>query len=49
MSDKQTAAVFGALGTVLPRGWTRYLRKLGAVLATSMGLKMLIGGLLLLQ
>ena len=54
-------AVFGALGTVplmllfaslgalLPRGWTKYLRKLGAVLVTSMGLKMLIGGLLLLR
>ena len=34
---------------LLPRGWTKYLRKLGAVLVTSMGLKMLIGGLLLLR
>ena len=49
MSGKQTAAVFGALGALLPRGWTRYLHKLGAVLITLMGLKMLIGGLLLLQ
>ena len=41
--------LFAALGALLPRGWTRYLRKLGAVLVTSMGLKMLIGGLLLLR
>ena len=41
--------LFASLGTLLPRGWTKYLRKLGAVLITSMGLKMLIGGLLLLR
>ena len=40
--------LFASLGALLPRGWTKYLRKLGAVLVTSMGLKMLIGGLLLL-
>ena len=41
--------LFALLGTLLPGSWTKYLRKLGAVLVTSMGLKMLIGGLLLLQ
>ena len=41
--------LFASLGALLPRGWTKYLRKLGAVLVTSMGLKMLIGGLLLLR
>ena len=41
--------LFASLGSLLPRGWTKYLRKLGAVLVTSMGLKMLIGGLLLLR
>ena len=41
--------LFASLGALLPRGWTKVLRKLGAVLVTSMGLKMLIGGLLLLQ
>ena len=41
--------LFASLGALLPRGWTKYLRKLGAVLVTSMGLKMLICGLLLLQ
>ena len=41
--------LFASLGSRLPRGWTKYLRKLGAVLITSMGLKMLIGGLLLLR
>ena len=41
--------LFASLGALLPRGWTKYLRKLGAVLITSMGLKMLIGGLLLLR
>ena len=41
--------LFALLGALLPRGWTKYLRKLGAVLVTSMGLKMLIGGLLLLR
>ena len=40
---------FTSLGALLPRGWTKYLRKLGAILVTSMGLKMLIGGLLLLR
>lgn len=41
--------LFASLRALLPRGWTKYLRKLGAVLITSMGLKMLIGGLLLLR
>jgi sulfite exporter TauE/SafE/copper chaperone CopZ len=41
--------LFASLGALLPRNWTKYLRKLGAVLVTSMGLKMLIGGLLLLR
>ncbi|MBO5570132.1 MAG: sulfite exporter TauE/SafE family protein, partial [Clostridia bacterium] len=41
--------LFASLGALLPRGWTKYLRKLGAVLVTSMGLKMLLGGLLLLR
>ena len=41
--------LFASLGVLLPHGWTKYLRKLGAVLVTSMGLKMLIGGLLLLR
>ena len=41
--------LFASLGALLPRSWTKYLRKLGAVLVTSMGLKMLIGGLLLLR
>ena len=41
--------LFALLGTLLPGSWTKYLRKLGAVLVTSMGLKMLIGGLLLLR
>ena len=41
--------LFALLGALLPRSWTKYLRKLGAVLVTSMGLKMLIGGLLLLR
>ena len=41
--------LFISLGALLPRSWTKYLRKLGAVLVTSMGLKMLIGGLLLLR
>ena len=41
--------LFASLGALLPHGWTKYLRKLGAVLVTSMGLKMLIGGLLLLR
>ena len=41
--------LLASLGALLPRGWTKYLRKLGAVLITSMGLKMLIGGLLLLR
>ena len=40
--------LFASLGALLPRSRTKYLRKLGAVLVTSMGLKMLIGGLLLL-
>ena len=41
--------LFASLGALMPRGWTKYLRKLGAVLVTSMGLKMLISGLLLLR
>ncbi len=41
--------LFASLGALLPHGWKKYLRKFGAVLVTSMGLKMLIGGLLLLQ
>ena len=41
--------LFASLGTLLPHGWTKYLRKFGAVLVTAMGLKMLIGGLLLLR
>lgn len=41
--------LFASLGMLLPREWTKYLRKLSAVLVTSMGLKMLISGLLLLQ
>ncbi len=41
--------LFASLGALLPRGSTKYLRKLGAVLVTSIGLKMLIGGLLLLR
>ena len=40
--------LFASLGALLPSGWTKVLRKLGAVLVTSMGVKMLIGGLLLL-
>ncbi len=40
---------FALLGALLPRSRTKALRKLGAVLVTSMGLKMLIGGLLLLR
>ncbi len=39
---------FAMLGALMPRAWTKYLRKLGAVLVTAMGLKMLLGGLLLL-
>lgn len=40
---------FAMLGALMPRVWTKYLRKLGAVLVTAMGLKMLLGGLLLLR
>ena len=40
---------FASLGALLPHGYTKYLRKIGAVLVTSMGLKMLISGLLLLR
>lgn len=40
---------FAMLGALMPRAWTKYLRKLGAVLVTAMGLKMLLGGLLLLR
>ena len=41
--------LFASLGALLPRGWTKYLRKLGAVLVTAMGAKMLLAGLLLLR
>ncbi len=41
--------LLASLGALLPRGWTKDLHKLGAVLVTSMGLKMLIGALLLFQ
>ena len=53
--DGNTVITFTAAGAGVcsepapPRGWTKVLRKLGAVLVTSMGLKMLIGGLLLLR
>lgn len=40
---------FAMLGALMPRAWTKYLRKLGAVFVTAMGLKMLLGGLLLLR
>ena len=40
---------FAMLGALMPRAWTKYLRKLGAVLVTALGLKMLLGGLLLLR
>lgn len=35
---------FAMLGALMPRAWTKYLRKLGAVLVTAMGLKMLLAG-----
>ena len=41
--------LFASLGALMPRSWTKYLRKLGAVLVTAMGTKMLISGLLLLR
>ena len=41
--------LFASLGAFMPRSWTRYLRKLGAVLVTAMGAKMLLAGLLLLH
>ena len=41
--------LFASIGAFMPRSWTKYLRKLGAVLVTAMGLKMLIAGLLLLH
>ena len=41
--------LFASLGALMPRSWTKYLRKLGAVLVTAMGVKMLIAGLLLLR
>ena len=41
--------LFASLGALMPRTWTKYLRKLGAVLVTAMGLKMLLAGLLLLR
>lgn len=40
-------AVFGALGAFIPRKWTKYMLKVGAVLVTTMGIKMLLSGLLL--
>ena len=41
--------LFASLGALMPRSWTKYLRKLGAVLVTAMGAKMLLAGLLLLR
>ena len=41
--------LFASLGALMPRRWTKYLRKLGAVLVTAMGAKMLLSGLLLLR
>ena len=41
--------LFASLGALMPRSWTKYLRKLGAVLVTAMGAKMLLSGLLLLR
>lgn len=41
--------LFASLGALMPRTWTKYLRKLGAVLVTAMGVKMLLAGLLLLR
>lgn len=41
--------LFASLGALMPRSWTKYLRKLGAVLVTAMGVKMLIAGLLLFR
>ena len=41
--------LFASLGAIMPRSWTKYLRKLGAVLVTAMGAKMLLAGLLLLR
>ena len=41
--------LFASLGALMPRRWTKYLRKLGTVLVTAMGAKMLISGLLLLR
>ena len=41
--------LFASLGALMPRSWTKVLRKLGAVLVTAMGAKMLLAGLLLLR
>lgn len=40
-------AVFGALEAFIPRKWTKYMLKAGAVLITAMGIRMLIRGLIL--
>ena len=41
--------LFASLGALMPRSWTKYLRKLGAVFVTAMGATMLLAGLLLLR
>jgi sulfite exporter TauE/SafE/copper chaperone CopZ len=40
--------LFGALGALIPKKWNKYFLKASAVLATAMGLKMLITGLRML-
>lgn len=42
-------ALFGSFGALLPPRLTKYARKLGAVLVTAIGVKMLLTGLLLLR
>lgn len=39
--------LFGSLNSFLPQKWMKYMLKLSAVLVTSMGIKMLINGLIL--
>ena len=41
--------LFGAVGSILPKKWNKYLLKSSAVIVVAMGLKMLIRGLLLLR
>ncbi|MBQ1705493.1 MAG: sulfite exporter TauE/SafE family protein [Clostridia bacterium] len=41
--------LFGAVGSILPKKWNKYLLKGSAVIVVAMGLKMLIRGLLLLR